>query len=182
MYPFTLKLSTTKKSRWTNSCKWIIIHHTAWWTFQSNMKYLSESKAQASVHFVIWENWEVWKIWDPKDILWHAWNWSRWNIGNVNTQFLWIEVVWYWEYNLNQFIRLTDLVEYLMGNFNIPNDMILRHSDVTQESKFTKEKLLRDWRRKVKKFDIWLSFFRDNDWFKMWRNKLIPRKESRFNS
>ena len=102
------------------------------------MKYLSESKAQASVHFVIWENWEVWKIWDPKDILWHAGNWNRWNIGNVNTQFLWIEVVWYWEYNLNQFIRLTDLVEYLMGNFNIPNNMILRHSDVTQERNFSK--------------------------------------------
>lgn len=67
-----------------------------------------------------------------------------------------------------------------MGNFNIPTDMILRHSDVTQELKFTKEKLLRDWRRKVKKFDIWLSFFRDNDWFKMRRKKLIPRKESRF--
>ena len=181
MYPFTIKLPTTKKSRWENKCLGIIIHHTAWWTFTSNAKYLSESKAQASVHFVIWENWEIAKIWDPKDILRHAGNWSWWNIGNVNTQFLWIEVVWYWEYNLNQFIRLTDLVEYLMGNFNIPNDMILRHSDVTQESKFTKEKLLRDWRRKVKKFDIWLSFFRDNDWFKIWRNKLIPRKESRFN-
>jgi len=58
--------------------------------------------------------------------------------------------------------------------------MILRYSDVTQESKFTKEKLLRDWRRKVKKFDIWLDSFRDNGWFKIWRNKLTSRKESRF--
>jgi hypothetical protein len=41
-----------------------------------------------------------------------------------------------------------------MGNFNIPNNMILRHSDVTQERNFTKEKLLRDGRRKVKKLDI----------------------------
>ena len=144
------------------------------------MKYLSESKAQASVHFVIWENWEVWKIWDPRDILRHAGNGSWWEVGNVNTQFLWIEVVWYWEYNLSQFIRLTDLVEYLMGNFNIPNNMILRHSDITQERNFTKEKLLRDWRRKVKKLDIGLSFFRDNEGFKIWRSKLIPRKESRF--
>ncbi len=91
------------------------------------------------------------------------------------------EVVWYWEYKLNHFIRLTDLVEYLMGNFNFPNDMILRYSDVTQERNITNEKLLRDGRRKVKKLDIGLSFFRDNEGFKMWRNKLIPRKESRFN-
>jgi N-acetyl-anhydromuramyl-L-alanine amidase AmpD len=41
------------------------------------MKYLSESPAQASVHFVIGEKGQIGKIGDPKDILRHAGNGSR---------------------------------------------------------------------------------------------------------
>ena len=81
-YPFTQKLTTKKKSVWTNKIKGIVIHHTAGWSFSSNMKYLSSSSAQASVHFVVWENEETWKIGDPKDILWHAWNWSWWTCSD----------------------------------------------------------------------------------------------------
>lgn len=172
MYPFDKKVSTNKKSKWTNSCKGIIIHHTAWWTFESNVRYLSSSTAQASVHFVIWPEWETAKIWDPRDILRHAWNWSRGSIKNVNTDFLWIEVVWYWEYNLKQFLKLTELVQYLMGVYWINNDMILRHSDVTQENYYTKNKILRDWIRKSKKKDIGLNFFVNNEGFRLWRKGL----------
>ena len=180
MYPFDKKVATTKKSKWVNLCTWIVIHHTAWWTFESNMKYLSESTAQASVHFVIWENWECGKIWDPKDILWHAGNGSRWWCSNVNTKFLWIEVVWFWEYNIHQFIRLTDLVEYLMWNFPIDRNNIIRHSDCTQDRSITKDRILRDWSRLVKKRDIWLPFFVDNLHFKKRREQLVPKKESSF--
>ena len=177
MYPFDKKLETTKKSKWTNTCTWIVIHHTAGWTFESNMKYLSSSPAQASVHFVIWENWEVWKIGDPKDILRHAGNGSRWWCENVNTKFLGIEVVGFGEYNIHQYLRLTDLVEYLMGNFPIDRDNIVRHSDVTQDREITKQRMLWDWKRKVKKSDIWLSFFVDNDHFKIWRKQLSARTD-----
>ena len=178
MYPFTKKVSTTKKSAGTNKCTGVVIHHTAGWTFESNMRYLSESPAKASVHFVIWENGEVWKIWDPKDILWHAGNWSWGGCENVNTKFLWIEVVWFWEYNIHQFLRLTDLVEYLMGNFPIDRNNIVRHSDVTQEREITKQRILWDWKRKVKKTDIGIPFFVSNEYFERRRNQLIPRKES----
>ena len=180
MYHFDKKLETTKKSKWTNLCTGIVIHHTAWWTFESNMRYLSQSTAQSSVHFVIWEKWEVGKIWDPKDILRHAWNGSRGWCANVNTKFLWIEVVWFGEYNIQQFIRLTDLVEYLMWNFPIDKDNIVRHSDVTQDREITRQRKLRDWKRSVKKRDIGLPFFGDNDHFKKRRDQLIPRNESRF--
>jgi len=179
-YPFNDKVWTTKKSAWVNACTWIVIHHTAWWTYKSNMKYLSESPAQASVHFVIGENWEVWKIWDPKDILWHAGNWSRWGCANVNTKFLWIEVVGFGDYNIHQFLALTDLVEYLMWNFPIDRDNIVRHSDVTQDREITRQRKLRDWKWKVKKRDIGIPFFVDNDHFKKWRDQLTPRTESRF--
>ena len=182
MYPFNDKVTTTKKSAWTNKCTGIVIHHTAWWTYKSNMKYLSESPAKASVHFVIWENWECGKIWDPKDILRHAGNWSWWWCENVNTKFLGIEVVWFWEYNIHQYLRLTDLVEYLMGNFPIDKDNIVRHSDVTQERWITKGRALRDGVRPVKKRDIGLPFFGDNLHFKKRRDQLKPIKESRFRS
>ena len=182
MYPFNDKVETTKKSAWVNKCTGIVIHHTAWWSYSSNMRYLSESPAKASVHFVIGENGEVWKIWQPSDILWHAWNWSWGGCENVNTKFLWIEVVGFWEYNIQQLVRLTDLVEYLMGNFPIDRNNIVRHSDVTQARNVTKERILRDGIRPVKKRDIWLPFFVDNLHFKKWREQLVPRKESRFSS
>jgi N-acetylmuramoyl-L-alanine amidase len=178
MYPFNDKVWTTKKSKWINACTGIVIHHTAWWTYKSNMKYLSEWTSKASVHFVIGENGEVWKIWDPKDILWHAWNWSWWGCENVNTKFLWIEVVGYWAFNIHQLGRLTDLVEYLMWNFPIDRENIIRHSDCTQERWVTKQRILWNWLRKVKKRDIWIDFFYCNDNFKIWREQLKPRKES----
>lgn len=180
MYPFDQKLETTKKSGWVNACTGIVIHHTAWWTFESNMIYLSRSPAKSSVHFVIGENWECGKIWDPKDILRHAGNWTWWWCENVNKKFLGIEVVWFGEYNIHQFLRLTDLVEYLMGNFPIDRDNIIRHSDCTQDRKVTLDRILWDGTRRVKKRDIWLPFFVDNLHFKKWRDQLQPRLESRY--
>lgn len=180
MYHFDQIESTTKKSAGVNPCTWIVIHHTAGWTFASNMRYLSKSSAQASVHFVIWENWEVWKIWDPKDILRHAGNGSWWGCANVNTKFLGIEVVGTWEYNIHQFLRLTDLVEYLMGNFPIDKYNIVRHSDVTQDREVTRKRELWDWKRAVKKRDIWIPFFVDNLHFKKRRDQLTPIKDSRY--
>lgn len=181
MYPFTKKVTTSKKSWGVNPCTGIVIHHTAGWTFESNMRYLSESPAQASVHFVIGPNWECWKIWDPKDILWHAGNGSRGWCENVNYKFLGIEVVWFGDFNIHQLMRLTDLVEYLMGNFPIDRENIVRHSDVTQNREITKQRTLWDGKRKVKKTDIGLNFFADNEHFKEWRSQLTPRKESVYN-
>lgn len=178
MYPFNQKVATTKKSLGKNRVRWIILHHTAGGTFASNMRYLSQSTAKASVHFVIGESEERWKIWDPLDILWHAWNGKRWTCENCNTDFLGIEVVWYGEYNQKQFIALTDLVEYLMYVYNIPKEMIIRHSDVTQEDIFTSQKILWDGKRKSKKKDIWLDFF--PMWFEKRRNQLNPRERSRY--
>ena len=182
MYPFNDKVLTSKKSKGINFCTGIVIHHTAWGSYKSNMKYLSESQAQASVHFVIWENGECWKIGDPRDILWHAGNWSRWGVENVNTKFMGIEVVWYGEFNIHQLVRLTDLVEYLMGNFPIDRANIIRHSDCTQDRSITKDRILWDWARKVKKRDIGIDFFGSNENFQKWRDQLVAKKESSFKS
>lgn len=179
MYEFNQKETTTKKSSWTNSCVGIVIHHTAWWSFASNMRYLSKSTAKASVHFVIGPNWECWKIGDPKDKLRHAWNGSWWWMDNVNNWFLGIEVVWFGDFNIKQMIRLTDLVEYLMWNFpSIDRNNIVRHSDVTQDREITRKKILWDWKRKVKKIDIWVNFFGTHENFKIRRDQLTPRSDS----
>ena len=180
MFPFNDKVPTTKKSAWTNKTTWIVIHHTAGGSYKSNLQYLSSGSAQASVHFVIWENGEIWKIGDPKDILRHAWNGSRGGVENVNTAFLWIEVVGFWWYNIHQFIALTDLVEYLMKHFPIDRNNIIRHSDCTQAREITKQRMLRDWKRAVKKHDIEIDFFVNNDHFKKRRDQLTPRENSRF--
>lgn len=179
MYPFTKTFSTTKFTKWlSNTCSYIIIHHTATPWFESNVKYLSEWNAQVSVHFVIWPNEEVAKIGDPKMITWHCWVSSWGSLTNMNKYSLWIEVVWTWQYNTKQLIRLTDLVEYLIKIYNIPKENILTHADICQKWDFSKKKILWDWKRASRKVDIAKSFF--PMWFETWRDQLTPRAESRY--
>lgn len=159
MYQFDLKLPTTKKSKGTNPCYGIVIHHTAGGSFNSNMRYLSKSPAQASCHFVIGEKGEAGKIGDPSDILWHAGNWSWGRTPNVNYVMMGIEVVGFGDYNKAQYDRLTDLVKYLIKVFNIEKNNVIRHSDCTQAKEFTSKKILRDGKRRVKKWDIGPKFF-----------------------
>lgn len=180
MYPFTDKAKTTKYSKWTNTCRYIILHHTAGWTYQSNLKYLSSSSAQASVQFIVWPNEEVAKIWEPNMCMRHAWTSERWTLSWMNKYSMWIEIVWFWDYNTKQLIRVTDLVEYLMAAYNIPKENVLRHSDICQHWDYSKKKILWDWKRWTRKIDVWLKFF--PMWFEAWRNQLTPRKESRYGS
>lgn len=178
MYPFTKTVSTKKFTKWVNTCSYIIIHHTATPWFESNVRYLSEWNAQASVHFVIWENEEAAKIGDPKMILWHAGQSEWWNLSWMNKYSLWIEVVGTGQYNTKQLIRLTDLVEYLMKVYNIPKENVLTHADICQRWDYSKKKILWDWKRPSRKVDIAKSFF--PMWFETWRNQLTPRPQSRY--
>ena len=179
MYPFNDKLQTEKFTKWRkNTCKYIILHHTWGGTYASNIKYLSSSPAQASVHFVVWPNWECAKIWDPAQCLRHAGQSQRWPLISMNNYSLGIEIVWCWEYNIHQFMRVTDLVEYLMWVYGIPKENVLRHADIAQRGDYSKNKELWDWKRPSRKTDVWLPFFVDNLHFKKRREQLTPRKES----
>ena len=80
MYPFTITKTTTKKSKGTNKIKYLILHHTAGGTFDSNVKILSGvpvNNNPVSVHFVVGKGEEVAKIGDPSDILRHCGESSR---------------------------------------------------------------------------------------------------------
>lgn len=93
-----------------------------------------------------------------------------------------IEVVGFGEFNIHQLVRLTDLVEYLMGHFPIDRANIIRHSDCTQDRSITKQRILWDGERKVKKRDIGIDFFGNNANFEIRRNQLVAKKESSFKS
>lgn len=179
MYPFTTVKYTSKYSKTPiNTCSYIIIHHTWGWGYESNLKYLTESPAQASVHFIIWPDEEVAKCWEPKRCMWHAGQSERWDLSWMNKYSLWIEVVWTGQYNTKQLIRLTDLVEYLMKVYSIPKENVLTHADICQRWDFSKKKILWDWKRASRKVDIAKSFF--PMWFETRRNQLTPRTQSRY--
>lgn len=182
MYKFTDVKYTTKYTKWIkNTCQYIVLHHTWGWSYSSNLKYMTENKAQASVHFIVGLNEEVAKCWEPTRCMWHSWVSSWGSLTWMNKYSLWIEVVWCWEYNIHQLISLTDLTEYLMYNFNIPKENVLRHSDLTWSGSVNKK--LRDWKSKSRKTDIWLDFFWwTTDDFVRRRSQLTPRKESRYKS
>jgi N-acetyl-anhydromuramyl-L-alanine amidase AmpD len=134
---FSAITSTKKKTAGVNTCKYIIVHHTAWWTFASNLRYLSEWTAQASVHYIVWPDGEIGKIGQDTDILWHAWQSQRGTLSDMNKYSIWIEVVWpdYWKYSKVGFSEeqkkdLWDLIIYLMKEHNIPIENVLRHKDV----------------------------------------------------
>jgi N-acetyl-anhydromuramyl-L-alanine amidase AmpD len=76
-------------------------------------------------------------------------------------------------------MRVTDLVEYLMYNFGIPKENVLRHSDITQTNKALRDqKILWDGKQQARKTDVALTFFPGG--FTTWRDQLVPRKDSRY--
>lgn len=99
--------------------------------------------------------------------------------SSLNAYALGIEVVGYGERNLQQLIRLTDLVEYLANHYNIPKENIIRHKDITQNDVNRRaKKLLRQPGVLSRKPDIAEAFFPMG--FEVWRNSLVYRKKSRY--
>lgn len=131
---YNKQLQTSKKTKWTNKCLYIIDHHTWSWTFESNMEYLASWEKEVSCHYVIWENWEIWKIWEDTDILWHCWT-SEWNwLTYMNKYAIWIEHVWPPFTDL-QIESSNKLKLYLCEKYNIPKENIIRHKDIAPDRK-----------------------------------------------
>lgn len=174
---FTQTLNTTKLFfNVQNTKEYIVLHHTAWWTFKWNMRLLATSDRQVSVHYVVWQKWEIWKIWNDNDCLWHAWNETTLNwITNYNFHSIWIEVVsdtkWKW-YTSAQRESVELLVKYLMQTYNIPKEKIIRHKDIT------KEKIDIDDSFWNNKFETYKEYI-DNTYWKMNETE-IYRKFNRY--
>jgi len=136
---YDLDYVTNKFSKWTNSCDYIMLHHTAWWSFKSNMTLLSSGSRIASAHYVIWKNGEIWRIWLDDYVLWHTGAWSYpWMKTNFwNNYCIWIEVVsdWY-SYTKKQIETLEKLVKELQKKHSIWIKNIIRHKDYAPKRKW----------------------------------------------
>lgn len=148
---FKQTLTTNNVTKWTNTCEYIIIHHTATWNWSIKWVLKTLTQWKVSCHFVIDTNWDMYKIWTPENILWHAWV-SSWN-GKIwmNNYSIWIEVIWPlpW-FTYEQKVALKTLVRHLMSVYKIPKQNVLRHKDISP------------WR----KIDIDDSFW--NEKYKSW--------------
>lgn len=144
------RLTTTKKN-WKNSCKYILLHHTAMGGDKNGYNaayYLSWPQTQwgmVSVQFVVWRDWTIWAIWEENDRLWHAGD-SEINflgITDWNSHSIWIEIDSNWtDYTQEQIKATNELVIYLIKKYNLPYEAIWRHADITK-----------------RKWDVWPNFF-----------------------
>lgn len=155
-------VATKKKHPGKNTMWYIIVHHTAWGTYKSNLTLLSTGLRAASVHYVVWSNAEVGKIWEDSDILWHAgesrwaghvdkyWSFSSFSIGIevVSDGYLYSDV---------QRAKTKELVLYLMQKYWIPKENVLRHADITHAKSM--QWVLWDWVAKARKWDVWQNFW-----------------------
>lgn len=144
-------LPTSKKTKWKNTCTYIIVHHTWWWSYAWNCNVLSWDKWVVSCHFVIWVDWQIAKIWNPEDILWHAWVSNWWKLTWLNKYSIWIEVVWPW-FTDNQRKATKELIIHLQNVYKIPLSNILRHKDITTRKVDIDDSF---WSPEFKSWDAW---------------------------
>ena len=176
MFNFDNFYTTKKTSPWTNTCQFIIIHHTGSGTYLSNCKYLSTGAWIASVQFVVGEEWQAAKIGEPRNIMRHAGESERGTYKSMNQYALGIEVVWPdkdgW-FSDKQYTTLVKLVKHLMATFSIPKENVLKHSDITWGG--SKEMKLWDGKSPARKTDISPTLW-NRRWYKNfaeWRQKVL---------
>jgi len=171
------------KSVWTNTCDYIIIHHTGWGSYASNLRILSGVWSKVSCHFLVGSDWQLARIWDPREIQWHAGKSQRGNKTNINRFSIGIEIVddptkwdWFDRFTDKQRVKVRELVEYLMKTYNIKNENVLTHASVTRDG--SKEKKLWDWTSKARKVDanrsLWV--FGWHNTFQDYRASLLRKK------
>lgn len=149
---YDLDVVTSNKSKWENSKKFIVLHHTATVTTLENMvSYLSKpNDRNVSCHYVISQDWRLGKIWLDSYILWHAWfgNLIKWYRDNMNEHSIGIEVISNGEHFTRvQIEKLSLLVFELQKQYNIPKENVIRHKDYS-----------------TRKWDIWDNFYKLH-WF-----------------
>ena len=161
---YDLIFSTKKKSVWKNTCEMLILHHTAGWNFKDNMEFLANNKAQASAHYVVWQNGEVGKIWEDTDILWQAWT-SSWNWKtDLNKYSIWIEIVWPWFTDIQR-QRVDELVMELISKYNIKKENLARHKDIAPGRKIDPDDSL--WFPRFKTFENYKNYLFNKNYL-MW--------------
>lgn len=130
-----------------NTCSYIVLHHTAWGTYESNIKILCKNNNNVSCHFIIWKGGEIAQISNPIYCTRHAWKSKRDGKTSLNYYSIGIEIVSDWtNFNDKQRKSTRELVNYLINNYWISEQNIIRHKDIAP------------WR----KIDVWDNFWNKN--------------------
>jgi len=126
-------LTTKNKTAGTNTCQFVILHHTA--TAEGTIKGVLNTLTVGAVscHYVVDTNGDVYKIGNDKDILWHAGESAWGNLKNMNAYSIWIEVIWPLKngwFTDDQRKSVEILIKELSQKYGIPKENVLRHKDV----------------------------------------------------
>ena len=154
-------LQTKSKSVGTNTCEFIILHHTGTKenTIKGNLNYLTTS-GKASAHYVVDTNGDLYKIWEHTDILWHA-GVSTWRKQqNLNRFSIGIEIIWplsNWGFTDEQRATVASLVNELWKRLGILEHKVLRHADLTNS--WSSKGILWDGKSSSRKVDIANTFW-----------------------
>lgn len=121
------------KTAGTNTCDYILLHHTGGGDYSWNLKILSwQTSRKVSCHYLVWIDGKVAKIWKDEEIQRHAGESSRWDKKFMNKYAIGIEIINVWqEFTDIQRSKVRELVNYLIELHKIPQANILRHKDVS---------------------------------------------------
>jgi len=131
---FDITTTTKNVTRGTNSCTYIVLHHTWWGSFDWNLKTLTVWAV--SCHYLLGQDWKLAKIGNDENILRHCGD-SQWEGKKMmNPYCIGIEIINDW-YNFTdiQRAKVRELVKYLMIVHNIPSKNIIRHKDIAPTRK-----------------------------------------------
>lgn len=131
-------LTTKNKTAGTNTCQFVILHHTA--TAEGTIKGVLNTLTTGAVscHYVVDINGDVYKIGNDKDILWHAGESAWGNLKNMNAYSIGIEVIWPLKnggFTDDQRKSVENLIKELAQKYAIPKENILRHKDIAPKRK-----------------------------------------------
>jgi len=117
---------------------WIVIHYVgAVSSAKANANYFYNNKLQASANYFVDEN-EIWQIVEDKDRAWHVGAKKYYNNCRNNNS-IGIEMCCKKAQNGNWYIEprtidnTIELTKELMQKYNIDNDHVVRHYDVTRK-------------------------------------------------
>tara|TARA_A100001035_G_C27697235_1_gene460712 strand:+ start:292 stop:933 length:642 start_codon:yes stop_codon:yes gene_type:complete len=121
--------------------KYIVIHYTGMKTLKLAYKKLSDERSDVSTHYLISRNGFIFNLLCPKYKAWHAGE-SKWkNYKYINDYSIGIELenkgheFGYSNYSNMQYSNLKKLINFLKKNFNILDENIVFHSDISPNRK-----------------------------------------------
>ena len=143
--------------RESKKIKYLIIHYTALNDCSESLKYLCNKSKKVSSHYLISQQGDIYSLVSEKMRAWHA-GVSHWkNYTDINSTSIGIELDYSSNHTNNTFKKkmiksLINLIKMLKKKYNIHNNNILGHSDISPYRKLDPGPKF-PW-KKLAKFDL----------------------------